>query len=421
MEYFVPGAEGSRVVSLQDMIEDDIQAGAFCDGQFSSDIWDSSTEFPQSNWLNDLGETVLENSDPNLLVNPQTGMPIAQSPSKSPRLNPVTIASSTSISTSTSTVSPTTTHSQPIRTTNNNSPQRLQPVNYIRPSVRNSPSSKSLNDIMPTKPRNPTPSPSITNTSINIAQKPNKYPKPLYSYSCLIALALKNSDTGTLPVSEIYNFMIENFPYFKTAPDGWKNSVRHNLSLNKCFEKLDNPKVTSSSSGANKKGCLWGLNPEKADKMDDEIAKWRKKDAAAIKKSMSNPDILDLIEAGKAGCPSSPRSQINGELTIRQTVSLPVNNNNVIKQAPTITIIKTVPDQPPQLTQDDLRILGNTALDSKANDDLLNELDNDQLLDAAVLSAADDVFDNKLENHKNEPAVMSSPSKFGNFLLFSHS
>lgn len=145
-----------------------------------------------------------------------------------------------------------------------------------------------------------------------------------------------------------------------------------------------------------------------------------------------------MIEAGKAGCPSSPRSQINGELTIRQTVSLPVNNNNVIKQAPTITIIKTVPDQPPQLTQDDLRILGNTALDSKANDDLLNELDNDQLLDAAVLSAADDVFDNKvcknylneikqiknilqLENHKNEPAVMSSPSKFGNFLLFSHS
>ncbi|MBN3304293.1 FOXN4 protein, partial [Amia calva] len=114
--------------------------------------------------------------------------------------------------------------------------------------------------------------------------QPKSYPKPIYSYSCLIAMALKNSKTGSLPVSEIYSFMKEHFPYFKTAPDGWKNSVRHNLSLNKCFEKVEN-----KMSGSSRKGCLWALNPAKIDKMEEEMQKWKRKDLPAIRRSMANP------------------------------------------------------------------------------------------------------------------------------------
>uniref|UniRef100_A0A3P8W6Q7 Forkhead box N4 n=1 Tax=Cynoglossus semilaevis TaxID=244447 RepID=A0A3P8W6Q7_CYNSE len=120
--------------------------------------------------------------------------------------------------------------------------------------------------------------------------QPKSFPKPIYSYSCLIAMALKNSKTGSLPVSEIYSFMKEHFPYFKTAPDGWKNSVRHNLSLNKCFEKVEN-KMSSSS----RKGCLWALNPAKIDKMEEEMQKWKRKDLPAIRRSMANPEELDKL------------------------------------------------------------------------------------------------------------------------------
>ncbi|GLV44456.1 jumeau [Carabus blaptoides fortunei] len=129
------------------------------------------------------------------------------------------------------------------------------------------------------------------------------YPKPAYSYSCLIAMALKNSRTGSLPVSEIYNFMCEHFPYFKTAPNGWKNSVRHNLSLNKCFEKIEKPAVT----GAQRKGCLWAMNPAKISKMDEEVQKWSRKDPTAIRKAMVNPEHLESLERGelKYTCRSS--------------------------------------------------------------------------------------------------------------------
>ena len=45
------------------------------------------------------------------------------------------------------------------------------------------------------------------NSHANNEGKENGYPKPAYSYSCLIALALKNSQTGSMSVSEIYKFM----------------------------------------------------------------------------------------------------------------------------------------------------------------------------------------------------------------------
>ncbi|XP_034951241.1 uncharacterized protein jumu [Chelonus insularis] len=148
------------------------------------------------------------------------------------------------------------------------------------------------------------------------------YPKPAYSYSCLIAMALKNSQTGSLPVSEIYNFMCEHFPYFKTAPNGWKNSVRHNLSLNKCFEKIEKP----AGNGNQRKGCLWAINPQKVAKMDEEVQKWSRKDPLAIKKAMIYPDHLELLERGEmkyagSGGDVSEETESSGDETAEENVT----------------------------------------------------------------------------------------------------
>lgn len=67
-------------------------------------------------------------------------------------------------------------------------------------------------------------------------------------YSSLIFMAIEDSLQKALPVKEIYAWIIQHFPYFKTAPTGWKNSVRHNLSLNKCFQKVEKAAVSDCRS-----------------------------------------------------------------------------------------------------------------------------------------------------------------------------
>ncbi len=98
-------------------------------------------------------------------------------------------------------------------------------------------------------------------------------------------------------------FCSEHFPYFKTAPSGWKNSVRHNLSLNKCFEKIEKPVTNAGGNNPTttnqRKGCLWTMNPAKIAKMNEEIAKWGRKDPMAIKKGMILPDTLEMLERGE--------------------------------------------------------------------------------------------------------------------------
>uniref|UniRef100_A0A8C6RAI1 Forkhead box N4 n=1 Tax=Nannospalax galili TaxID=1026970 RepID=A0A8C6RAI1_NANGA len=123
---------------------------------------------------------------------------------------------------------------------------------------------------------------------------PKHYPKPIYSYS-----------RNTL---------------MPTAPDGWKNSVRHNLSLNKCFEKVEN-----KSSGSSRKGCLWALNLARIDKMEEEMHKRKRKDLAAIHRSMANPEELDkLISDRPESCrrPGKPGESEAPVLTHTTTVAM---------------------------------------------------------------------------------------------------
>ena len=69
-------------------------------------------------------------------------------------------------------------------------------------------------------------------------EQQQNYAKPPFSYKQLIGQALMTERESGLPISDIYSFISQNYPFYKMENQGWQNSVRHNLSLHKGFENV---------------------------------------------------------------------------------------------------------------------------------------------------------------------------------------
>ncbi|NWX40339.1 FOXJ1 protein, partial [Steatornis caripensis] len=104
----------------------------------------------------------------------------------------------------------------------------------------------------------------------DIDYKTNPHVKPPYSYATLICMAMEASNTPKITLSAIYKWITDNFCYFRHADPTWQNSIRHNLSLNKCFIKVPREK------GEPGKGGFWKLDPQYADRLKNGAIKKRR-------------------------------------------------------------------------------------------------------------------------------------------------
>ncbi|NXL90451.1 FOXM1 protein, partial [Alectura lathami] len=78
--------------------------------------------------------------------------------------------------------------------------------------------------------------------------------RPPYSYMAMIQFAINSTERKRMTLKDIYTWIEDHFPYFKhVAKPGWKNSIRHNLSLHDMFVR---------ETSANGKISFWTIHPD---------------------------------------------------------------------------------------------------------------------------------------------------------------
>ncbi|KAI8393580.1 fork head domain-containing protein [Radiomyces spectabilis] len=129
----------------------------------------------------------------------------------------------------------------------------------------------------------------------NDSPEPNQYGskdvKPPYSYASLIAQAINSTNDKRMTLNGIYTYITTHYPYYQMAQNGWQNSIRHNLSLNKAFVKV--PRGDAEPG----KGAFWTIDSTAENQFTNGIYKRNKRTASkgpSGNNSVSTSPVADM-------------------------------------------------------------------------------------------------------------------------------